>query len=189
MRRNRGTVNCCKCSETLPVGDDGKWIITPTEERRNHYYGILLNTCYGCLKHYCYGCYVNSDAEINMLDECETCQRDYCKGCLEMTNCSHCQRYICNDCYKRECVKCKGDFCLKCVQEGESVLQCNFCDEYYCKSCCILHGVDDEVVDIRRCSRCDVKFKCCYDCQLTIQRYLPGQRDCPECIDRIPVRV
>ena len=173
MRRNRGTVSCLECNESLP-GDGDEWIKTDTP-----YYGTHLFTCYDCLKYYCYYCEIGDDhvEETLALYECATCRRDHCKGCSEMTECSGCTKMICNDCYKRECANCQNKFCSECVEKGESVRNCD-CDRCYCQGCFEAYYDDEAIHIIDTCSRCDVK--CCDDCGF--RRYLDRQLQCTECI-------
>ena len=161
MRRNQRTVRCLECNRSLPR-DGHKWIGTYTEEDY-HYYGIHWNTCYGCLKHYCYGCDIDGDPEGDMLKECDTCRRDYCRGCSEMTECSGCESYICNDCCDYKCVECDEDlfFCPKCVERGESARICDYCDKCYCRECYyeVYDNDGENVVEISTCSLCDVEIR------------------------------
>ena len=171
IRRNRGTVHCLECNQSLPdYGDE--WIESAT---LSDHYGTQLHTCYDCLKHYCYKCNIDGEKYI-MMNECYTCRRDYCEDCSTLTSCFSCAEKICNDCYKYKCVRCNDDFCPECLDEGESIRKCDYCDNCYCRAC---YGYDNKAVDlIYTCSRCD--FKCCNDCRL--QRFRQGELHCAGCI-------
>ena len=172
MRAGREEINCLKCHSLLPSTGD-EWIETDTDA--DNYYGAYWNTCYGCLKHYCYRC--DDEEGKKKLHVCDTCQRDYCEDCSKMNHCYGCAHKICNDCYNYKCAKCNDEFCLECVEKGESVHKCEYCNKVYCHEC----SEDDTGIHIcHRCNTCNTK--CCKDCLL--QRYRQEQLQCTKCINR-----
>ncbi len=117
MLDNREVISCLGCNQVLP--EDGyEWI----ETEFCYVYGIQSNTCYGCLKRYCYACDIVGEQKT-MITRCVGCKRDYCADCLNITACSYCGCFHCDDCYEVECYQCNVKICSICVEKNAIRLQ------------------------------------------------------------------
>eukprot|EP00986_Skeletonema_menzelii_P003544 scaffold1105_cov93-Skeletonema_menzelii.AAC.5 len=145
MLNNRGVVSCFKCDRNL------------TRENRNFDDWYIQNhTCYECGRHYCESCMVDEvvdEVRVPYINSCKFCARKLCAACQDMKKCCVCNSFFCVACITRRCNKCDGYLCCEDCFE-----YCNRCEKYFCRENCV-----DICVNVLQCESCNDSF--CRECQ------------------------